>query len=95
MLKKGDPELPADGKIKVVTVKALPSGEKRTKKTPVKTNEEIQREVKDLLERMNDEKGAQIEDVEALSKALGGLWAESMDFATFTRYVSFHQNLIT
>ncbi|EAW16898.1 uncharacterized protein NFIA_002480 [Aspergillus fischeri NRRL 181] len=81
-VKGGNKEPSSDGTIGVVKVKLLPSSAESKPKAPVEPSKELQEGVKDILAQMGDKNGAQVADVEGLSKRLGKLAASSMNFAT-------------
>ncbi|KAF4233538.1 hypothetical protein CNMCM8980_004306 [Aspergillus fumigatiaffinis] len=81
-VKGGSKEPSSDGTIGVVKVKLLPSNAESKPKAPIEPNKELQDGVKNILSQMGDKNGAQVADVEELSKKLGKLAATSMNFAT-------------
>ncbi|RHZ60773.1 hypothetical protein CDV55_104586 [Aspergillus turcosus] len=81
-VKGGNKEPSSDGTIPVVKIKLLPSNAESKPKAAIEPNKELQDGIKDILSQMGDENGAQVVDVEELSKRLGKLTAQSMNFAT-------------
>ncbi|KAF4207611.1 hypothetical protein CNMCM8927_002688 [Aspergillus lentulus] len=67
---------------RLAKVKLLPSNAESKPKAPIEPNKELPDGVKNILSQMGDKNGAQVADVEELSKKLGKLAATSMNFAT-------------
>ncbi|KAF4160205.1 hypothetical protein CNMCM6069_009276 [Aspergillus lentulus] len=67
---------------RLAKVKLLPSNAESKTKAPIEPNKELPDGVKNILLLMSDKNGAQVADVEELSKKLGKLAATSMNFAT-------------
>lgn len=67
---------------RLAKVKLLPSNAESKPKAPIEPNKELPDGVKNILLQMGDKNGAQVADVEELSKKLGKLAATSMNFAT-------------
>lgn len=72
----------SDGTIPVVKIKLLPSNAESKPKATIEPNKRLREGIKDILAQMGDKNGAQVTDVEELSKRLGKLTAQPLSLGT-------------